>query len=1319
MAKERDINYSDWTKNLARRQGVWVSYRNPNDNTYYAVKETIDPIGVIDPDDENKTIYKPMSTTQLIGNVDPEYGIGLNVYNHGRYGIRHITKKVLKTRHNIQKTRYRVEGRDGDQARDGINYGPGIKEFGSPAAKGLTFEFSREQNPKGKYLVCIRMTQAYVDEWIFFGNPPNPEPTEEEAEAPEDEREDPTDPLDRALERANQKTKSSAASQIRKAFKLNEMAQHIEDAEKVLREYGKILRREGVSPEDLSGFDIAKQTRLYAKSYKKAKKLLDKNDINFEEAKFTDEDKLEFVFDSEYNLLHFLYGETSLGRVDLEKKQPAEEDNEVPDPASNDGNPEGTFYNAFDRRDLTPQEVTGSIPVFLPEDVSPEDLSGFDIAKTNNIMLDRTRNQLRGWGPATLSLLANTDKILSQVKNIGTSDLMPWTQFLSECVYPNPCIKPTEIKEKEEEPRILNSLEETTTNTSAEVTEHNNAATGDVKEKMAAKRGEEFNIIENPLVNCSSELKDMIDDLEDLYGVILNKFSFKDLLAGAAEKAKNEMRNQAAIFTEDVQEGIESEVKKVVDSVVKELECGVDIAKGKLEDKFLSPLKEVPGVNDLLSNFELPEMTFDLPPFEITSFLSFIRQKVEEMAIEMIESMLISMVTEMVQDYLDCEKLISVDGIKDKGGGLFDPFSKAAFGEANLADLIPPDSVKNIAESLGIPENKIDSINNAISEVTTPEEMLTLLNGEASEEVLRRLAPVIGDTLQGIANITIEVLAAYLGRVGDNMPEEAKDKIFEAKTEAVLCNDLDYQDAADIMKDILGDRAAKEAKAAFDRNKEKLKSLCGLKGDTQDALSQAITEMPIPDKLQEAGKIGDDAILNSHQDIIAPELESFSGGGGSGAENYVVYTLAGEYPAVQFGYEGDTDEARNDPYFRLGKFSLGVSLHGEEDDQVEFVINSRGGMQQQTNLPISYSTPLNGRTLPPAADQSYKAEVNKILNATILHRSGEPQLFTKKVIKNRAGLQKDIVDIYTDIGDRKAERIDYRNGISETISELYDTISSGSGNQTLKDASKIINLKYKNMGALAVVLRCMLPFIISGFRTVNRAHGEWTPLWFPKDIITNKLVTDYLYHLMFGGGDEWFFISQSGDEYDDQRGGPRRKPEDPLEPTRRNNLIECRVPSDLRPRIKESMKDLYATISKIDRQAVNITPGIEAEFDLSDENTAAAKKVISLLLNLFLTHKTGRDRSKGTNAEWMNAGSAPLENLIPLANGDYEIRFPLQALVALVVISGFHDNNGWRQATYVSLDDDKTIINFRSFLNPAKKLFEKSFEDDDAELPRL
>ena len=121
------------------------------------------------------------------------------------------------------------------------------------------------------------------------------------------------------------------------------------------------------------------------------------------------------------------------------------------------------------------------------------------------------------------------------------------------------------------------------------------------------------------------------------------------MLSAAAEKAKNEMRNQAAIFADDVRSGVESEVRKVVDSVLSELECGVDIAKGKIEDKFMSPLKEVPGVNDLLSKFEPPEMTFDLPSIKITSYLAAITEQIEEAAIDMIESTLISMVSEMVE----------------------------------------------------------------------------------------------------------------------------------------------------------------------------------------------------------------------------------------------------------------------------------------------------------------------------------------------------------------------------------------------------------------------------------------------------------------------------------------------------------------------------------------------------------------------------------------------------------------------------------------------------------------------------------------------
>jgi hypothetical protein len=1328
MAKNRDINYNDWTKNTARRQGVWVSYRNPNDNTYYAVRDSGLPNGEPDPNDNNRMIYKPMTEIELSGERE-DGEPGLAIYNQARDGIKHITKKILKAKYNIVDTANRVNGKP--------NFGPGLWEAGHQQAKGLTYEWAREQSPKGRYLVCIRMTQEYVDKWVFFGQPPPvPEPTEEEAPEPKDEREHPVDENGRVFseyetlesERVKQKTASTSTSEIKKSFTLKTMQKDIEMGEQVLKAYAKILRRDGITPEDLNGFDISKQTRLYKKSYTKAKQLLQSNDINFDEQKFTDDDIFDLVLDKEFNLLHFLSNETSNKKANLETETKENNFDESPP------NPDITsiYYDGFNRRDLSDTELSGSVAVFLPEDADPETDPNKRASKYN-LMLDRSRNRLRGWSNTTLSMLANTDKILEQHKNIDTDDLLPWTEFLSRCVYPNPCIKPTEIKEKEPEPNIVSSIDELPTVTASQVQEHNLAASSEVKESIAAKRGEEFNIIEDPILSCGTDIEDMIQDIEDLYGTVLNKFSISKLLSASAEKAKNEMRNQAAIFADSVEEGIEQEVKKVIDSVVKELECGVDIAKGKIEDKFLSPLKEIPNANELLSHFELPEMTFDLPSFKIKSFLSYIKDVIEETAIEMIESMLISMVTEMVKDYIDCEKLISVDGIKDKGGGLFDPFSKAAFGQVDLSDLVSPESVKNIANSLGIPEGKIDDLNYKISEVVTPEEMLSLLNDEASEAVLRRLTPIIKETLQGVANMTIEILASYLGRVGDNMPQEAKDRIFEAKTEATFCSDLDYEDAAKVLRDILGDRANIEAKAAFNRNKEKLKSLCGLKKDTQDALSEAITEMPIPDKLSAAAKIADDAITKGHRDIIAPYLESFYRGkviGTRGQEeaqseaNFKVYTNEGEYPAIRFGV---SDNAA-DPYFRLGKWAMRITKVDGGIREYRYSISHRGGIRTPQNYGVTIQQPIHGAVLPQDAGPEYKSNVNKALNGD------NDQLFTNKVIKNKEDLRKDILSYYrAGSTSLRRRRIAYRDGINNAINVLYETISSHNGKGPLRDASKIINLKYRNMGALAVVLRCMLPFAISGFRTLNRADGDMTPIWFPKDVITNKLVTEYVYAQMFGSNDDWFFINQSAAAYGDTDGGP-------LEKTRRGNLLECRVPtktrilisannyhtpseigSKMRPRLEESMPDLYSAISGVNQQAVNITPGIEDIFDSENvdsenaQNIAAAKKVISLLLNLFLPYKDGDDRSTMTQSEWMS----PAIVRFGINTQDYDVRFPLQALVALVVISGFHDNNGWRQSTYYEYADDSTTINFRNFLDPAEKLFEKSFEDDDTELPKL
>ena len=129
-------------------------------------------------------------------------------------------------------------------------------------------------------------------------------------------------------------------------------------------------------------------------------------------------------------------------------------------------------------------------------------------------------------------------------------------------------------------------------------------------------------------------------------------------------------------------------------------------------------------------------------------------------------------------------------------------------------------------------------------------------------------------------------------------------------------------------------------------------------------------------------------------------------------------------------------------------------------------------------------------------------------------------------------------------------------------------------------------------------------------------------------------------------------------------------------------------------------------------QHVNITPGIEDMFDNeNNESVASAKKVISLLLNVLLTYKDGSDRTSMSQETWMDDE----------INSRYETEpglryeFPLQALVALHVIQGFHDNNGWYQVTYVESGE----INFQKFGREVGSFFQKAFEDDDTELSRL
>ncbi len=1277
MANTRDINYEDWTKNVPLREGVAKAYKNLSDGNYYSVIKTRLPSPTPDPDNANNVVYNPMSTQELNGEDNS---------NRDRLtfqAIRKIYKKLIRDfRYNAFRAGGFVEG----GIRGDEDFGPGIQEFGPNI--NFSYEWSREQSPNGKYLFCIRMSQNFVDTYIWQGNPS--EPSDSGLTPSRPPLSDPTS--------TGQNENSKRLTSITKSFPLQNVEKDIDDATKILQEYKTLLEGENITPEDLNGFDISREIRLYKKSAKKIKNLMKENEIPFSEEKFTERHTVEFLFDKDYSPLAFTYDDPD--RLDQARSF--------------------YYYNGFNRRDLNDDELdAGTDPVFVPKgDQVTEDI---EIKINDGRILERTQNIMVGWTPTTYSLLANTDKILEQKSNIGTSDLKPWTQFLSECVYPDPCFKVGEINNKtpgreDQLPPLVDIPKE--------------------KDKIerAAKRSKEFNIIEDPIINCSADLGDMFDGLEGLYDLVLNRFSMKELISAAAEKTKNEMRSQASIFADDLEQGVEEEINKVVDLALSELDCAVDIVQGKLEDKFLSPIKDLPVVGELLADFDPPDLTFEMPSFQIESWMSAVRTQIIDLAIDSIESLLMKKITDLVKDFLGCDDETIIDGISDRGGGLFEPFSKAAFGQAKLSDFIPTGSISDLAESAGIPQDKIEILHDTLSEVTTPREILSLLRGEATNEILGRISTIVDDVLQDLLIEPHEVVT-YLGRVGNTIDQDIKNQIAAEQTEAVLCNDLDYEDAAAVIRDILGDRASQEAKSAFDRNKQKLRSLCGIQDDVQRELTSKTENLKMPQAVDQAMGIIDGAINQAHVAILDTYLVNFlnrtregdrrlespiNNGGNEyqGFLNRTIQLYSNDYPVINYARSPDQLGV---PYlYRFGNWALGVSnVDNGGIENIQFVISNRRTPHRQEASIARHSFPKpEGSRLPselPIGVPQYQLQVNKAFNGQFDREPGDETnlLFYYDILLNDGATKENVIDTYIYF----EKKILFKDPFLRKAQNCYSVLKDYNPKKVMKDGIEDVSSKSQDIASLSALLGHMFPFFLSSIFTLQRGFTfigaeDLVPRFYQNDTITNKLITDYLYNSLFRGyTDNWL--------------------------TENTNI---QLPIGLRKTILKRAEQIYTAFSTSNNQRIQdfISPGIENIFesermgmeapqppdrdwyeqvgdnvptqdyvDAILEEKMYVKKLISLLLNYFLSENSNEITS---NAEKL---APSLSDRIPSAEGDYNVTFPLQALVALFVIRGFHDNNGWLLSTQSPFEEDS---DFRKYRDAALQLHQKSREDDEANL---
>jgi len=323
---------------------------------------------------------------------------------------------------------------------------------------------------------------------------------------------------------------------------------------------------------------------------------------------------------------------------------------------------------------------------------------------------------------------------------------------------------------------------------------------------------------------------------------------------------------------------------------------------------------------------------------------------------------------------------------------------------------------------------------------------------------------------------------------------------------------------------------------------------------------------------------------------------------------------------------------------------------------------------------------------------------------------------------NNDSTKEDIIYAHTAVGPKTR----FREKLKSKADNCYKVLNEYNPELTVKDSLNGVLLKSQGIACLSALLSRLFPFFLSTIFTLQRdtdiggaiitGANRLAPRFYQNDTVTNKLITDYLYNSLFRSyTDNWL--------------------------TETTNI---KLPIGMRRTILERAEQIYTAFSSQNNYGTDgfISPGIEEVLvserdgaenipqppeqdwyerigdnvptqdyvDKQPEQEMYTKKLISLLLNYFLSESS---QEISSNAEKLNAS---LMRRIPSAGGDYNVTFPLQPLVALFVIRGFHDNNGWLLATENPYEEDSDFTKYR---NAASQLRQKSREDDETRLSTL
>ncbi len=679
------------------------------------------------------------------------------------------------------------------------------------------------------------------------------------------------------------------------SFTLEKMDPLFETASHIVRKYARIVAGQGLGSADI-GVNLYRQSSALSKFTSKIRSALAYNGV-YPDAN----DQIEIGLTNDYQMLHIIYK----SRMYFSGFKRATIDNEIATTLEIDSiqdQPEGQFPSQLesDKNYFRIYKQTEFGYVFFAE----------EIVKNNP-------------------------------PNASDRKLTPWVDFVRLYTYPAPTINPTKVNNKnkltDDGDDQIASQSLTSTGTEIEsddiVADSQVAYTDQSATKPGAqirtvsaaqKESEAINIqsfiekkqkierkaksleplVEDAVMNCGNlpQLLDQIKELSDLFDLVLDQISLDELFAALRDSLLQDLQKLFAM--KDLAEGytpgafagagdqgegldatLSTRASKLVcapssefeDFLQNDLACALDQIGDSLKNQLLGrdlnnlPLDQL--IEDKIRNL----FGISIPFIPIEGLLSFILKIVSEILKEALREVLVALVQEALEKYLDCENIPLLDDSIAKLGDIKNPAQLLEYGKSRLGDLIGDIDLNKLVDELGIelPLEQLQEIFEKVSDCLNSMEMLALLSGNAGPLIMQ----LVREQFAGL--LLEDQIDLLFDKIGDNVSDEIKKGIVPEEFYVDYCNKADYVRAASKALDLLRDKGLtdKQIKNQADeeirRAADKIKSMCDFENLANNALINALNNIKAPDAISSLQANASSAIAAGTQAFITSDAKSF------------------------------------------------------------------------------------------------------------------------------------------------------------------------------------------------------------------------------------------------------------------------------------------------------------------------------------------------------------------------------------------------------------------------------------------------------------